>query len=122
MNGVVFLKLHRHQNVKFYLAYTLTCPKYIVNGKSIYLYQILVGLWLGLGLWCLKPLSTIFQLYRGGQFCWWRNPENPEKPPTCGKSLKTVSHTDCIDSWKYNAIQSRPRRPLRYQCTRYIEH
>jgi hypothetical protein len=58
------------------LANIISCKKnYNLNGKN-----------LGLGFWCLKPLSTIFQLYHGS-FIGGGNRGTWRKPPICHTPL-----------------------------------
>ena len=49
-------------------------------------------IWVGLGLCCLMPFLTIFQLYRGSQSYWWRKPEYPEKAIDLSQITDKIYH------------------------------
>jgi hypothetical protein len=53
------------------------------------------------GLGWLTPLSTVFQLYHGGKFYWWRKSGYPEKTTDLSQVRQTLLH---------NVVSSTPHR------------
>jgi hypothetical protein len=56
----------------------------------------------GLVLWYLTPLSTMFQLYRGGQFYWYRKTQQYEWLIMIFNYVIKINEVETIiDNWKF---------------------
>ena len=67
------------------------------HNKKLFIRTLIL---LVLRLWCLTSLSTIFRLYRGSQFYWWRKREYQEN----STELPQLCHQpDNVPTW-YNVL------------------
>jgi len=63
----------------------------------------------------LTQLSTIFRLYREGQFYWWRKPEYPKKTIDMSQVTDTLYQTITISKQSIGYIITRKNNRHRGQ-------